>query len=482
MLAFHQVAALACLVAIANASLAFPVFAAPRRQKRIIRDSLSPLRHRTRKHKVRSPSRSGSITPVHVSFIPSLHDSHNSDSVSNDSPRSPDPQSASPICTSAPSCVGDFSDSSLSFGNMSSGDASPVTSTGAMTGSPSFVPPSMSPFGCCASSSLRDPWKGGHRNDPPIRDPITGRRVSSPSPGMPRDHALPRKSRAAHVLISPDNFVPINRSRSNLARTSLSYAKRSPANDVKCMYTHEDALRDMDVKIMRPAIFTEEHAHAYLTNDVPLRTHPIWTSLVSWTKENKHMVTAGSTADFPTWWKRFKMQARDHHIPLSITWRMANRLLPEVYQDSVLQRACHPDFTGFNSGTWAQFMTRETGGKDAVLLAVHELYDIAPLASESLSTFLMRFQTIASRARTASSILELGISAQDEFRLLHNVMLSRTTVFGKWVRNEWHAQYNVQAAQLRALNFTTVSVVDQSRIVHTSISTLIAAMRNIDAI
>ena len=121
------------------------------------------------------------------------------------------------------------------------------------------------------------------------------------------------------------------------------------------------------------------------------------------------MVTPGAAANFPTWWKRFKMQARDHHVPMSIAWRMANRLLPDVYQDSVMQRACHPDFTGFTSATWAQFMTRETGGKDAVLLAVNELYDIAPAQSESLSTFLMRFQTIASRACSASSILELGI-------------------------------------------------------------------------
>ena len=107
------------------------------------------------------------------------------------------------------------------------------------------------------------------------------------------------------------------------------------------------------------------------------------------------MVTLGTAADFPTWWKRLKMQAHDHHIFASITWRMANRLLPDVYQDSVMQRACHPDFTGFTSATWAQFMTRETGGKDAVLLAVNELYDILPAPSESLSTFLMRFQTIA---------------------------------------------------------------------------------------
>ena len=143
------------------------------------------------------------------------------------------------------------------------------------------------------------------------------------------------------------------------------------------MYTVADASADMDVEGMLPHPFTEERAHAYLTNDVPLRTHPIWTSLVAWTKENNHMVTAGSNADFPTWWKRFKMQARDHHIPISVTWRMANRLLPDIYQDSVMQRACHPDFGGFTSGTWAQFMTRETGGKDAVLLAVNAHYNMS---------------------------------------------------------------------------------------------------------
>ena len=185
------------------------------------------------------------------------------------------------------------------------------------------------------------------------------------------------------------------------------------------MYTAEDQFADNDVIGTLPCPFTEDKAYAYLTQDVPLRTHPIWTSLVAWTKDNKNMVTPGPTADFPTWWKRFKMQARDHHMPASITWRMANRLLPDVYQDSVVQRVLHPDFEGLTSHTWAQFMTRETGGKDAVLLAVNELHDITPLASESLSTFLMRFQTVAQRARSASSILEQGISAQDEFRLLH---------------------------------------------------------------
>ena len=118
-----------------------------------------------------------------------------------------------------------------------------------------------------------------------------------------------------------------------------------------------------------------------------------------------------------------------------------------------MQRACHPYFEGFTSSSWAQFMTRETGGKDAVLLAVNELHDIAPLTSESWSTFLMRFQTVATRARCASSILEQGISPGDEFRLLHSIMITRTAQFGTWVRTEWYNQYNVQAAALRSLDF-----------------------------
>ena len=166
----------------------------------------------------------------------------------------------------------------------------------------------------------------------------------------------------------------------------------TPANNVKAMYTAEDQFADNNAVGTLPCPFTEDKAYVYLTRDVPLRTHLIWLSLVACTKDNKHMVTPGPAADFTTWWKRFKMQARDHHVPASVAWRMANRLLPDVYQDSVVQRVLQPDFEGFCSATWAQFMTRETGGKDAVLLAVNELHDITPLASGSLSAFLCDFK------------------------------------------------------------------------------------------
>ena len=65
----------------------------------------------------------------------------------------------------------------------------------------------------------------------------------------------------------------------------------------------------------------------------------------------------------------------------------------------------------------------------------------------------MRFQTVATRARCAPSILEQGISPGDEFRLLHYVMITRTAQFGTRVRTEWDNQYNVQATALRSLDF-----------------------------
>ena len=61
----------------------------------------------------------------------------------------------------------------------------------------------------------------------------------------------------------------------------------------------------------------------------------------------------------------------------------------------------------------------------------------------------MRFQTVATRARYASSILEQGISQGDEFRLVHSVMIPCTAQVGTWVRTEWYNQYNVQAAALQ---------------------------------
>ena len=73
-----------------------------------------------------------------------------------------------------------------------------------------------------------------------------------------------------------------------------------------------------------------------------------------------------------------------------------------------MQRAYHPDFDGLTSALWAQFMTRETAEKDALFLAVDRSHDITPLAFESLSTFMMRFQMVALHAQYASSMLEQG--------------------------------------------------------------------------
>ena len=524
MLPFHQAAALACLVAIAQATFALPVFAAPRKAKRLPRDSLSPVhRSRTRKHKTRSvtrsPVRSGSITPVHVSFIPSPSHSRSASpgTTAANSPVASTHAASGSIACSEP--VSAQSDDGLSFGTLNTPDSDSARSPpwGRTEDRSPEIPfeelpprnPGQSdvegpagvpdwPWGYEVYSSASDSTPPSVPPTPPASplcpSPIAARNAAGPSrrprnenpseEGMPRAPTEPRahKSRAAHVLshsdIGMDDFTTSPYSYKYISKRVL----QTPANNVKVMYTAADQVADMDAVGALPLPVTEETAYAYLTRDVPLRTHSIWVSLVAWTKEHKTMVTPGTAADFPTWWKRFKMQARDHHVPMSIAWRMANRLLPDVYQDSVMQRACHPDFSGFTSATWAQFMTRETGGKDAVLLAVNELYDITPAPSESLSTFLMRFQTIASRARSASSILELGISAQDEFRLLHTVMLTQTAVFGKWVRNEWHTQYNVQAAELRALDFTSMTAPQQSYVVQHSISTLIAAMRNIDAI
>ena len=93
----------------------------------------------------------------------------------------------------------------------------------------------------------------------------------------------------------------------------------------------------------------------------------------------------------------------------------------------------------------------------------------------------MRFQTIATRARSASSLLEQGSSAQDEFHLLHSVMLSRTSVFRKWVLNEWYMMRSVQAAKLRTLDYEDLSYTEQTRSKKTRINTLIAVVPNVNA-
>ena len=149
------------------------------------------------------------------------------------------------------------------------------------------------------------------------------------------------------------------------------------------------------------------------------------------------------------WWTIFQAQAVDHNLPASVAWRMANRLLPEHIQTAVIHSCLEPDFLGYDTNSWVQFVTRETGGKDCVLAAIAELRCLTPLHKESLSTYLLRFQAVALRASSASSVLETGLSSEQEFKILHSLMNQHGHKFGSWVKIEWHTHYNKHCTRLR---------------------------------
>ena len=126
-------------------------------------------------------------------------------------------------------------------------------------------------------------------------------------------------------------------------------------------------------------------------------------------------------------------------------------------------------------------MSRTSGGKDSAILAGDELRSLKPLPTDSLSSFLLRFQSVAQRASTSTSLLETGLSIEDEFIQLHNLMKIHLNSFGAWVESEWFSRYNKESTQLRSLTLTELSPVQCNTLVRASIRRLIADMRGLDA-
>ena len=115
------------------------------------------------------------------------------------------------------------------------------------------------------------------------------------------------------------------------------------------------------------------------------------------------------------------------------------------------------------------------------ILAGDELRSLKPLPTDSLSSFLLRFQSVAQRASNSTSLLETGLSIEDEFKQLHNLMKIHSNSFGTWVKTEWFSRYNKESTQLRSLTLTELSPAQCNTLVRASIRRLIADMRGLDA-
>ena len=162
---------------------------------------------------------------------------------------------------------------------------------------------------------------------------------------------------------------------------------QTPVNSTRAVHTYADKMVDAD-ELVKPSVCTNvQQARDYLTHAQPTRTHAIWTTLVAWNRENAHMLT-GPQPDFLTWWDRFSAQADVHNLPASVSWRIANRLLPEHIQASVIQSCQDVNFQGYNRASLVQFVTRETGGKDCVLIAYDQLRALKPVGTDSLAHHL----------------------------------------------------------------------------------------------
>ena len=289
------------------------------------------------------------------------------------------------------------------------------------------------------------------------------------------ENSLPRVARASVRFAGEVPLV------APLAAVASTYIKPTPVTSTRVVYSYADTVADNDAVVAPfPACTNVQKARDYLTRNQPIRTHAIWTTLVLWNRENSKLLT-GPQPDFLTWWDRFSAQAADHNLPASVSWRIANRLLPEHIQASVIQSCQEPSFPGYNQASWAQFVTRETGGKDCVLIAYDQLRALRPEGKESLSSFLMRFQILALRSTSVSSLLEAGLTCDVEFKLLHSLMTNHARHFGRWVSAEWHAQYNKHASMLRELPIQGYSDEQKQLVVRTAIRALISYMRSIDA-
>ena len=257
--------------------------------------------------------------------------------------------------------------------------------------------------------------------------------------------------------------------------------KPTPVTSTSAVYTSADVSADLDllVKPVSP-LSTVELAIEYLGHELPIRSHSIWKIMHAWNTSNVQLLQ-GRTPDFPTWYRRFALQANHHRLPPSVAWRMANCLLPDQHQDAVLSHIKENTFPGFNRATWCQFVTRLTGGKDATLMAVEQLHSLTPVPNESLSQFLLRFRDLALRAGTPTCLLETGLLAENEFKLLHSIMLLHCSGFGSWVRSEWFRRYNDQATALRSMPMATMSALEKELAIRNSIKSLISDMRTLDA-
>ena len=214
-------------------------------------------------------------------------------------------------------------------------------------------------------------------------------------PVHPRVRPSSLHARAVHVPAIPSR--------------TLHTPKLTPVSCVKAVYSVDDELVDTDPTELLCPILSPAQARAYLNERIPIRTHMIWSSLLNWNKDNIHLMKS-STPDFHSWWQRFQLQASQHKLPPAVAWRLATWLLPDIYQINILQYIQEPDFTGFNIHSWVQFVSRAAGGKDSAILAMDELHSLSPRPSESLSSFLLRFQSIAQRASSCTSVLETGLS------------------------------------------------------------------------
>ena len=93
----------------------------------------------------------------------------------------------------------------------------------------------------------------------------------------------------------------------------------------------------------------------------------------------------------------------------------------------------------------------------------------------------MRFQALAIRCSSVSSLLETGLTCDMEFKLLHSLMTNYSAHFGCWVAPEWHSRYNRQAAALRSLDVLDFSAEQKQNTVRSVIRALMSHMRSIDA-
>ena len=74
-------------------------------------------------------------------------------------------------------------------------------------------------------------------------------------------------------------------------------AAKTPINSATSNYSRDDVSADADLREVPWVLLHPRDAREYLTKDMPLKTHPIWKSLLSWNKDHVHLLT-NSRCDF----------------------------------------------------------------------------------------------------------------------------------------------------------------------------------------